>query len=216
MKTSKSAGAGLGSRPARAAPHRSLPRAPGRELAHEVDIVLVDEVWAGQRGLAAPEDVAVVLVEPDRVHRGVALQEWLLVDGPGQLAGGDLRRDLRVEVERADLRLTAVLLAGLDRVQRDRGAERDDEVDARILLELRTDRGLHRGQVPAVDVELVVLTGEGGLDAVAASLQLDLALLLHDAEHVLVAVVGGPLAAGLPGHALVRAEVRQRAGVGVL
>src|SRR5829696_1290194 len=123
MKTSKSSVPVGGAAPRDGSPARAwLSRAAGRELAHEVDVVLVDEVRAGQRGLAAAEHVAVVLVEPDRVDGRVALQERLLVDRPGELAGGDLRRDLRVEVERADLHLAAVLLAGVDRVQRDRGA----------------------------------------------------------------------------------------------
>ena len=85
------------------------------------------------------------------------------------------------------------------------------EVDALVLGQLGADGRLHRRQVPAVDVDLLPVAGEGLLHPVAAGLQLDLALLLDDAQEVLVALVGGPLARGLAGQALVRAEVRQRA-----
>src|SRR5436309_15065490 len=126
MKTSGSrvAGRGRGGRPRPDA----LSGALCRELADEVDVVLVDQVRAGQGGLAATEDVAVGLVQPQRVDGLVALQPWLLVDGPLQVTRLDLRGDLRVEVERADLRLAAGVLGRGDRVERDRRAERHDEL----------------------------------------------------------------------------------------
>src|SRR5205823_7668632 len=165
MKTSGSrvAGRGRGGRPRPDA----LSGALCRELADEVDVVLVDQVRAGQCGLAATEDVAVGLVQPQRVDGLVALQVRLLVYGPLQVTRLDLRRDLRVEVERADLGLAAGVLDRVDRVQRDRRAQGHHEVDARVLLEFRGDGGAHRRQVRTVDVDLVVAAaGERGLDAV--------------------------------------------------
>src|SRR6185437_3535838 len=193
-----------------------LPGAVGRELADDGDVGLVDEERPGQRRLAADEDVAVHLVEPERVDRLVALQVGLLVDGELEVTGLDLRRDLRVEVERGDLRLAVGVLDRVDGVQRDRCAQREHEVDAGVLLHLRGDRGAHRRQVRAVDVDLVVLALERGLRAGATGLELHLALELHDAEHVLEAVLSGARAAGLAGQALVRAEVGQRPRLAVL
>src|SRR5207248_3844179 len=165
------------------------------ELADEVDVALVHQVRAGQRGLATAEDVAVGLVQPQGVDGLVALQPRLLVDGPLQVARLDLRRDLRVEVERADLRLAAGVLGRVDGVERDRRAERDDEVDARVLLQLRRDGRAHRRQVRTVHVDLVVrATGERRLHAVTAGFELDLPLELDDAQHMLETVVGGLLA----------------------
>src|SRR2546423_3105206 len=128
-------------------PGRGLSGAVRGELAHEVDVLAVDQERAGQSGFATAQDVAVDLVQRERVDRLVALQIRLLVDRPLQVTRLDLRRDLRVEVERADLRLAARVFGRVDRVQRDRRAEGDDEVDARILLELRRDRRAYRGQV---------------------------------------------------------------------
>src|SRR5919198_1650084 len=101
---------GAAAGPAPQAP--KLARAPLRELADDVDVALVDDERPGQRRLAAAEDVAVVLVQPQRVDGLVALQVGLLVDGPLQLTGLDLGRDLGVEVERADLGLAAGVLDG--------------------------------------------------------------------------------------------------------
>src|SRR6266568_9414890 len=118
-------------------PGRSLTCAARGELADEVDVGLVDQERSGQRGLATAEDVAVGLVQPQRVDGQIALQVRLLVDGPLQITRLDLRRDLRVEVERADLGLAARVLDRVDRVERDRRTQGHDEVDARVLLELR-------------------------------------------------------------------------------
>ena len=52
--------------------------------------------------------------------------------------------------------LPASLTASIAR-QRERRAQRDDEVDARVLLELGGDRGRYRRHVGAVDVDLVAL-----------------------------------------------------------
>src|SRR6266536_5400807 len=107
MKTSES------SLPARGPAAGAGPRAGSLsgtavgELGDEVDVVLVHQVGAGQGGLATAEDVAVGLVQPQRVDRLVALQPRLLVDRPLQITRLDLRGDLRVEVERADLGLAA-------------------------------------------------------------------------------------------------------------
>src|SRR5438874_2573588 len=90
-----------------------LPGTAGGELADEVDVLVVDQERPRQRRLPAAEDVAVGLVQPQRVDRQVALQVRLLVDRPLQVPGLDLRRDLRVEVERADLRLAPGILDGV-------------------------------------------------------------------------------------------------------
>src|SRR6266550_504193 len=58
------AGGRLGRPPA----GRGLPGTGRRELADDVDVGLVDHEGAGQRRLAAAEDVAVDLVQPQRVH----------------------------------------------------------------------------------------------------------------------------------------------------
>src|ERR1700754_576132 len=189
---SSAAGAGGGAgRVSRVVMGGLLPGSGLGELADDGDVGLVHQVWTGQGRLATAEDVAVGLVQPDGVDGAVPLKEGLLVDGPLQRAGLDLRRDLRVEVEGGDLRLAAGVLHRLDGAQRERGTERDHHVDALVLLELGTDGRLHRRLVPAVDVDLVVLAAEALLDAVAAGLELHLALFLHDAEHVLGAVLRG-------------------------
>src|SRR3712207_5868332 len=90
MKTSGSWRVPAGAAPR---PGRLLPGAGRRELADEFHVGLVDQVRPGQRRLATAEHVAVRLVEPQPVDRRIPLQVWLLVDGPLQSAGLDLRRD---------------------------------------------------------------------------------------------------------------------------
>src|SRR2546426_129362 len=95
----------------------------GAELADKVDVFTVDQERPGQRCLPTGQDVAVRLVQPQRVDRLVPLQVRLLVDRPLQLSRLDLRRDLRVEVERAQLGLAARVLDGVDGRQRVRRAQ---------------------------------------------------------------------------------------------
>src|SRR5262249_10364114 len=79
------------------------------------------------------------------------------------------------------------LLDGLDRDQRHRRAQGDDGVDALVLLELVRHAGEHRRVVGAVDVQLAhgPLGAEALLHPGAPGLELDLALGLQDAQHVL-------------------------------
>ena len=58
----------------------------------------------------------------------------------------------------------------LERVQRDRGAQGDDVVDGRVLLQLGLQGRGHRGVVRAVDLD-VLRAGDLALDTGAASLQ---------------------------------------------
>src|SRR4051812_45938336 len=102
IRSSSGAGGGAGL-VSRVVMEYLLPSAGRGELADEVDVGLVHQVRAGQGRLAAAQHVAVGLVEPDPVDRAVPLKEGLLVDGPLQRAGLDLRGDLRVEVEGGDL-----------------------------------------------------------------------------------------------------------------
>ena len=164
---------------------------------------------AGQHRLPAAEHVGVGLAQPQRVDGQVALQVRLLVHGPLHLPRLDLG-DLRgVGVEGVELGAAVRLLDRVDRDQRDRRAQRDDRVDALVLGQLGVHGGLHRGVVGAVDVELGhrALGAEPLLHARAPGLELDLALGLQHAEHVLGAGGGQPLAGRRPGHGLIRPEV---------
>src|SRR2546423_15689468 len=92
-------------------PGRGLSGAVRGELAHEVDVLAVDQERAGQSGFATAQDVAVDLVQRERVDRLVPLQIRLLVARPLQVTRPYLRRDLRAEGERAALRLSAGVFA---------------------------------------------------------------------------------------------------------
>src|SRR5207244_1158978 len=94
--------------PARRAGSYSSPGALRGELGDLGDVGLVDEGRAGQHGLlTAAAVVAVVLVEPQRVDRQVALQIRLLVDRELDRALADRGREVLVEVEGRDLGLAA-------------------------------------------------------------------------------------------------------------
>src|SRR5258707_5938304 len=67
MEFLQTAGPGAAGAPAAPWTARSLPRAPLGVLRHLGDIGGVDERRAGQRGLAATEDVAVGFPQPQRV-----------------------------------------------------------------------------------------------------------------------------------------------------
>src|SRR5436309_8797331 len=66
-------------------PGRWLPGTAGGELADKVDVLGVHQERPGQRGLATAQDVAVGLVQPQRVDGQIPLQVRLLVDRPLQL-----------------------------------------------------------------------------------------------------------------------------------
>ena len=120
------------------------------------DVRLVDEGGAGQHGLAATEDVAVLLVEVELRDGHVALQVGLLVDEPLDLAVLDRLGRIRVGVERADLHVRPPgALGGLDRVEGLRRAEGDDPVDRLVLGQLGLDGAGDGGVVGAVDLQVL-------------------------------------------------------------
>ena len=85
----------------------------------------------------------------------VALDVGLLVDRELDVAVLDALGGVGVEVEGDELRVTAGGLDRLERVERDRGAQRDDVVDRVVLGQLGLERGDDCRVVRAVDLDVL-------------------------------------------------------------
>src|SRR5215470_8295035 len=95
-----------------------LARTAFGQLGNRVDVLAVDKGWTRQDWLAAADDVLVVHIEPQLIHREVPLQVWLLVDGPLHVAGLHGVDEGGIRVERRDLGLAACVTHRLHRRQR--------------------------------------------------------------------------------------------------
>jgi hypothetical protein len=136
----------------------------------------------------------------------------LLVDGELDLAGLDCLHDVAAQVECGELR---VRVCSLDRVagrNRDVRVERQHGRHVLVRLQLGLQLGGGRGDVVhALDLDVLDLTAEALLRTRAALLEPGVALLVHHAEELPARALGEPLARGLARHALVLADVRDRA-----
>ena len=117
--------------------------------------VLSTKDGSGQHGLAATEDVAVLLEEVELGDGHVALQVGLLVDEELDLAVADRLGGVGVGVERPDLALPRRVWVALT-VSRACGAPR---VTIQLIdlswVELGLDGGGDRGVVGAVDLQVL-------------------------------------------------------------
>ena len=106
----RSAGAGRLGVPARHAHHRVSFCGEREDVS---TLVLSTKAGPVSTGLAAADEVAVVLVQPERVDGQVALEVGLLVDSELDLAVLDGLGGIRVQVEGGDLRLAAGVSSAL-------------------------------------------------------------------------------------------------------
>src|SRR5271166_4288111 len=185
-------------------------RADLGELGHSFGVILGYEERAGQHWLATTDRVPVGVVQPQHVDRLIALDIGLLIDRKLYLALRDQIDRHGAHVERADLRLRARRLDGVEHDWREWSAKGDDKIDRRVLLQLGLHAGLDRRHVVAGHIEHLHLALEGVLDAVATRLELHRALLLVEADNVLGAFIGQPLSHGPAGDCLVLSRVAEQ------
>src|SRR5215207_8027941 len=183
------------------------------ELLHRVGVRLVDEPRSGEHGQTAAHRVGVRVEQRQEHDRQVPLEVLLLVDGELDLARLDGLHDIAAQVEGGELRVRAPALDRVARSNGDVGVERQHGGDVLVRLELRLQlRGGGGDVVDALHLDVLDLSAEALLGTGTAFLEPGVALLVDHADELPAAgALREPLAGRLTGHALVLADVRDRA-----